>query len=137
MANSASSPYVTHVTHTARILRAAFLILLTELVLLAPVFANGSQKSDRKVVVIVWDGMRPDFIDGTNTPTLFKLAHEGVTFTRHHSTYLSATEVNGTAIATGNYPGHSGLIGNAEYRPLLGARKPTHTEVVESIRKGD
>src|SRR5205814_1504807 len=89
MANSASSPYVTHVIRATHVLRAAFLILLTELVLLAPVFANGSQKSDRKVVVVVWDGMRPDFVNETNTPTLWALAHEGVTFTRHHSTYLS------------------------------------------------
>jgi arylsulfatase A-like enzyme len=91
----------------------------------------------RKVVVVVWDGMRPDFVNETNTPALCRLASRGVTFTRHHSTYLSATEVNGTAIATGSYPVHSGLIGNAEYRPQIDSLKPTHTEVAEAVRKGD
>ena len=58
----------------------------------------------RHVVVVVWDGMRPDFVSENHTPTLWKLAREGVTFRNHHAAYLSATLVNGTAIATGCYP---------------------------------
>src|SRR4051812_260343 len=92
---------------------------------------------DRKVLVLVWDGMRPDFVNERNTPSLSKLAHEGVFFSHHHSTYISATEVNGTAIATGSYPAHSGLIGNSEYRPGIDLLKPIHTEVVSVVRKGD
>ena len=106
-------------------------------VFLAALPSLGFGAPARKVLVVVWDGMRPDFVNETNAPTLMKLARDGVTFARHHSTYLSATEVNGTAITTGAYPGHSGLIGNAEYRPQLDLLKPTHTEVLESIRKGD
>lgn len=60
--------------------------------------------SERHVVVVVWDGMRPDFVNERNTPTLWKLAQEGVTFQSHHSVYLTATNVNGAAIATGVYP---------------------------------
>src|SRR5438445_4559192 len=116
----------------------AMLYLVTLLSLL--LFALPARAADppaRKVVVIVWDGMRPDFINETNTPTLAKLARAGVTFSRHHSTYLSATEVNGTAISTGCYPGHSGLIGNSEYRPHIDTLKPIHTEVLAAVRKGD
>src|ERR1043166_2058669 len=91
----------------------------------------------RHVVLIVWDGMRADFVTTENAPNLSKLAHSGVTFSHHHSAYLSATEVNGTAINTGCFPGHGGLIGNTEYRPEIDPLKPTHTEIVESIRKGD
>ena len=36
--------------------------------------------TDRHVVVVVWDGMRPDFVSEKTTPTLWKLAREGVTF---------------------------------------------------------
>src|SRR5205809_974708 len=71
-----------------------------------------AEKAGRKVIVVVWDGMRPDFVNESNAPALTKLARQGVTFSRHHSTYISATEVNGAAIATGTYPGRSGLIGN-------------------------
>src|SRR5881409_2280225 len=51
------------------------------------------------VVVVVWDGMRPDFITPQYTPTLYQLAQEGVFFRNHHPAYISSTEVNGTAIA--------------------------------------
>src|SRR5206468_8775283 len=37
-------------------------------------------KPNRHVVVVVWDGMRPDFISEKNTPVLWKFAHEGVIF---------------------------------------------------------
>src|SRR5262245_49197089 len=36
------------------------------------------------VVVIVWDGMRPDFVRPQYTPTLARLAEEGVFFASHH-----------------------------------------------------
>jgi hypothetical protein len=32
------------------------------------------------VVLIVWDGMRPDFVSAENTPSLFAAAQNGVTF---------------------------------------------------------
>jgi predicted AlkP superfamily pyrophosphatase or phosphodiesterase len=98
---------------------------------------SASATSPPHVMVIVWDGMRADFITEQNAPTLHRLAREGVTFTHHHSSYPSATEVNGTVIATGAYPSHSGLIGNSEYRPAIDPLKPTHTEVLNSVRKGD
>src|SRR5262249_416311 len=62
-------------------------------------------KSERHVVIVVWDGMRPDFVNEQNTPTLWKLAREGVAFRNHHAVYPSATNVNGTAMVTGVYPG--------------------------------
>src|SRR6187399_590598 len=65
---------------------------------------------DRHVVVIVWDGMRPDFVTERNTPTLWKLSREGVTFRQHHSVYPTATDINGAAIATGVYPNRNGLL---------------------------
>src|SRR5277367_1233002 len=69
------------------------------------------------VVVIVWDGMRPDFVSQKTTPNLWKLAQGGVFFERHHPVYPSSTEVNGTVMATGVYPERNGLMANYEYRP--------------------
>src|SRR5260370_19249235 len=56
---------------------------------------------------------------------------------RHHAVYLSATEVNGTAISTGAYPAHDGIIGNSEYRPEIDPLKSIHTEIQAAVRKGD
>ena len=58
-------------------------------------------------------------------------------FQRHHPVYVSSTEVNGTAIATGAYPMTSGIMANTDYRPLLGWLGPNATQGVENIRRGD
>jgi predicted AlkP superfamily pyrophosphatase or phosphodiesterase len=91
----------------------------------------------RRVVVVVWDGMRPDFVSAENTPNLWQLAQRGVFFAHHHPVYVSATEVNGTAIATGAYPEHSQIIANKEYRPSINPLEATNTEKPVNVRKGD
>ena len=96
-----------------------------------------SAANHRRVVVMVWDGMRPEFVTEQNTPALCQLARGGVTFARHHSVYLSATEVNGTALSTGAYPVHDGVMGNVEYRPETNPLKPVHTELPDVVRAGD
>jgi len=72
-------------------------------------FAAAPPKSERHVVIVVWDGMRPDFVSEQNTPALWKLSREGVTFRNHHAVYPSATMVNGTALVTGVYPSRNGI----------------------------
>src|SRR5438477_12023467 len=97
--------------------------------------ANGQIRRGEHVVIVVWDGMRPDFVSEQNTPTLWKLAQSGVTFRNHHSVYPSATIVNGTAIATGVYPNHSGLLANHDYRPEIDAQKSVDVENVAVVGK--
>lgn len=89
------------------------------------------------IVIVVWDGMRPDLIRDDTTPALAKLVREGTFFAHHHSVYPTSTEVNGTAIATGCFPGHSGIIGNREYRPDIDPLSLVATEALSSIRRGD
>ncbi|HMP84347.1 MAG TPA: alkaline phosphatase family protein [Verrucomicrobiota bacterium] len=89
------------------------------------------------VVVVVWDGMRPDAISRKHTPTLHKLAREGVMFANHHSIFCTATDVNGAAIATGAYPANSGVIANNDFFPLINSNKPVKIATVAAIRKGD
>jgi len=98
-----------------------------------PVFAIES----RHVVVVVWDGMRPDFVSEENTPALWKLAKDGVVFRNHHAVFPSATNVNGAALATGDYPSHTGLIANHEFRPNIDNRRPVDVEEPHVVRKGD
>jgi len=93
--------------------------------------------NDRHVVVLVWDGMRPDFVTERNTPALWKLARKGVTFRHHHSVYPTATNVNGAAIATGAYPNHNSLLANREYRPKINPRNATENAEPDVIKKGD
>src|ERR1043166_5955165 len=92
---------------------------------------------ERHVVVVVWDGLRPDFVTERNTPALWKLAREGVTFRHHHPVYPTATNVNGAAIATGVYPNRNDLLANREYRPRIDPLRAFENAGPEVIRKGD
>src|SRR5690242_5713812 len=94
-------------------------------------------KPQRHVVVVVWDGMRPDFVSEQYTPALWKLAREGVTFRNHHAVYPSATMVNGTAMVTGVYPWNSGIIANHVYRPDIDSRHAVDVELASVVEKGD
>jgi predicted AlkP superfamily pyrophosphatase or phosphodiesterase len=116
----------------------------TSVALLALVFSLGviglaadKPPLNRHVVVVVWDGMRPDFVSEETTPTLWKLAREGVTFRNHHAVYPSATQVNGTAIMTGVYPGRSSVIANYAYRPEIDRTRSISVESPTVVRKGD
>jgi arylsulfatase A-like enzyme len=102
-----------------------------------PVVAAVSAAGARHVVLIVWDGMRPDFVTEKYTPTLDKLAHDGVRFRNHHAVYPTATDVNGAALATGCYPNRNGLAANLEFRPAINPRQPIDMGDPESIKRGD
>jgi arylsulfatase A-like enzyme len=114
-----------------RIFSLLFLIACASAVAIVPA------KPQRHVVVVVWDGMRPDFVTEQNTPTLWKLARKGTTFRKHHPVYPSATMVNGTAIVTGVYPGRSGIIANHVYRPDINPHEAVDVELPSVVKKGD
>src|SRR6058998_2061582 len=113
------------------------IISLLFLIVCASAAAAVSAKPERHVVVVVWDGMRPDFVNEQNTPTLWKLAREGVIFRKHHAVYPSATMVNGTAIVTGVYPGKNGIIANHVYRPEIDPRHAIDVENPAVVSKAD
>jgi len=89
------------------------------------------------IVLVVWDGMRPDFITPEGTPTLHALAQSGTFFNHNHSVYITSTEVNGTAIATGSYPTNNGILANREFRPSIDPLKPFGTENAQAVQLGD
>ena len=114
-----------------RIISLLFLIVCLSAAAVVPA------KPERHVVVVVWDGMRPDFVTEQNTPTLWKLAREGITFQNHHAVYPSATMVNGTAMVTGIYPGKNGIIANHVYRPDIDPHHSIDVELPAVVKKGD
>jgi len=69
-----------------------------------------------KVVVMVWDGLRPDSINPTDTPNLAALKAAGVNFADNHSTYPTFTMMNASSFATGSSPATSGFYGNTYWQ---------------------
>src|SRR5262249_43381954 len=75
-------------------------------------------RPSRRVIILVWDGLRPDSVDYAHTPRLARLRDvEGTHFTNHHSAFPTATVINAAAFATGAYPEAHGFYGNTMYRP--------------------
>lgn len=84
----------------------------------------GAPRFARIFVLMVWDGLRPDFVTAARTPNLFAMENEGVRFARHHSVYPTMTMVNAATIATGAYPGGTAIFGDSMYlAPRLSAMK--------------
>ncbi len=116
-------------------MHASKILLIAALIAGTSVYAATETK--RHIVLVVWDGMRPDFVTEKYTPTLEKLAHAGVRFRNHHSVYPTATDVNGAALATGCYPNRNGLAANLEFRSAINPRQPVDMGDPDSIKRGD
>lgn len=113
----------------------AILILIAAARLMAA--QDGGARTAEHVVLVVWDGMRPDFVAPQFCPTLYGLATNGVFFRSHHSAFISSTEVNGAALATGANPGRNGILANTEYDPEISILGSHATEGTEAVRRGD
>ena len=70
-----------------------------------------------RVIMMVWDGLRPDSITQQDTPNLFELRRVGVNFADNHSTYPTFTMMNAASLATGASPRKSGFYGNTLWTP--------------------
>ena len=87
---------------------------------LAPTFAAAPTHGPRppgRVIVFVWDGMRPDAISADDTPNLLALGARGSVFEDNHSTYPTFTMANASSFATGAFPGTIGFYGNHFWAP--------------------
>jgi arylsulfatase A-like enzyme len=108
-------------------------LILSTIAEAAPV-SNGKAEH---IIVLVWDGMRPDFITQQHCPTLYSLATNGTFFRRNHPVFVSTTQVNGAALATGSNPGRNGIQANTDFRPELSFLSSFGTEGLDAVRRGD
>lgn len=75
----------------------------------------------RTHLVIVVDGLRPDYVTADVMPRLTRLGQRGIVFTAHHSVFPTVTRVNASSFVTGAYPETHGLLGNDIYIPSVNA----------------
>ena len=84
---------------------------------------NVAQRPRRlKVVLVVFDGLRPDHITPQRMPNLDALATRGVRSSQHHSLFPTVTRVNASALATGTGPSGHGILDNSIYLPAVADR---------------
>ena len=81
--------------------------------------SNPSSDAPRRLdLIIILDGLRPDYI-GQAMPTLTALGRRGGVMRSHHAVYPTVTRVNAASLSTGAYPQRHGLLGNAVYFPAV------------------
>ena len=112
-------------------LRYAFAALLTVSSLLAgcgggsnavtPPAVAPTPPTATRTIIMVWDGMRPDDVNATDTPNLYAMRQAGVNFSDNHSTFPTFTMMNASSFATGGFPKNSGFYGNTFWTPPQGA----------------
>jgi predicted AlkP superfamily pyrophosphatase or phosphodiesterase len=76
-----------------------------------------SSLAPTRTIIMVWDGLRPDSVNATDTPNLYALRKTGANFSDNHSTYPTFTMMNGSSFATGSFPKTSGFYGNTFWTP--------------------
>jgi phosphonoacetate hydrolase len=90
-----------------------------------------SVASPSRLLIMVWDGMRPDLITPGLTPNLASLAAHGIRFDANHAVVPTVTRVNAATLATGAPPSVHGLPGNVFYAPAVDPGGPL------SVGEGD
>ncbi|MGA8059148.1 MAG: alkaline phosphatase family protein [Candidatus Binataceae bacterium] len=91
-----------------------------------PASADAPRRPARIFVLMVWDGLRPDFVTAERTPSLFAMENDGVRFARHHSVFPTITMVNAASLTTGASPGSTTILGDeVSLTPRLSAHKVT------------
>ena len=79
--------------------------------------------SGNRHLLLVLDGLRPDYVTQDVMPNLHALGQRGVTFTNHHAVYPTVTRVNASSISTGAYPERHGILGNSVFFPRVDANR--------------
>lgn len=86
-----------------------------------------SRARSPRVIVFVWDGLRPDSVNPEDTPHLAELLQSGSQFADNHSTYPTYTMLNAASFATGATAETTGFYANWVWQP----------EVVRRSASGD
>jgi hypothetical protein len=80
------------------------------------------------VVIFVADGLRARSVNDETAPNLAALARQGVSLVNSHSVFPTFTMANASAMATGHYPGDTGVFSNtlfAGFAVASAANSPT------------
>lgn len=73
---------------------------------------SSDNTTEPRCLVIVIDGLRPEYITPEVMPNLSELAENGSVAAEHHAVYPSKTRVNAASVATGCFPGTHGIVAN-------------------------
>lgn len=117
--------------------RLAIVSVLLALLAAVPDSARGSADADSRGhlnLVLVVDGLRPDYVTVDLMPNLHALGERGVFGESHSASFPSVTRVNSATISSGSYPVHHGIMHNTMFVRGL-SDKPFSTAPAGELRK--
>ncbi len=68
--------------------------------------------TDRRVLIVAFDALRPDMVTPELMPKLTAFATAGVRFAHSRAAFPTETRVNQSTLVTGCYPTRHGIVGN-------------------------
>jgi arylsulfatase A-like enzyme len=86
-------------------------------------------------LVIVVDGLRPDYVTPDVMPRLAQLGRRGIVFNAHHAVFPTVTRVNASSFVTGAYPETHGVLGNTIYIPSVDPARGLDTGERENLER--
>jgi len=122
-------------TGTSRIV-VLFVVALGALVALGPE-SWADRDSNNPSLVIIVEGLRPEFLTRSLMPNLHALTKRGVLFNGHHAVYPTLSGVNAASIVTGAYPQTHGLLGDTILLPEVDAKSAFDMQEIDALRIAD
>ena len=101
-----------YVNHLRLVIIAAALLLVK-----ASGFSQATADTPTKTLVVLFDGLRPDYITPEAMPNLYAFSKAGCYGLQQHSVFPTVTRVNASSYSTGSYPQTHGLMGNTVFFP--------------------
>lgn len=90
-----------------------------------------------KVILVVFDGLRPDLVNPDLTPNMMRVAARGTWFRQARSVFPPVTRVATTSIATGAPPAVHGIVGNKFFHSPAFSDRIFDTSRVDHIRRAE
>ncbi len=95
------------------------------------------RNSVKKIVICIFDGLRPDRLSRDVTPNLWEFTHQGIWYRQCRSVFPSMTRVAGVSFATGSKPQTHGIVDNVFYFPPLFNDHPLDTSDYVQLRAAE
>ncbi|MEE8264789.1 MAG: alkaline phosphatase family protein, partial [Acidiferrobacterales bacterium] len=91
----------------------------------------------RRVLIVSFDGLRPDMVTPELMPNLTAFAREGARCAHSRATFPTETRVNQAALVTGCYPTRHGIVGNKFLDPVASPGQLFNTGDETQLAAGD
>ncbi len=93
-------------------------------------------REDRRVLIVAFDGLRPDMATAERMPNLDSVRSVGVDFADCRAVFPTETRVNQASLVTGRHPSGHGIVANKFVDPTLGGGF-INTSNFEASRRAD